>query len=177
LLDPELPVGHYMLAFVNQIRGDLRGALAAARRSIELDPSFSTAYRQLGFILAEAGESEEAIAVFEQGMRLSPHDPWLSEFIRGKSHAYFASRRYGEAAESARESIAQGAPLYLAWFALAASEAHLGNIEEAEVAFQEGTTRMSEAPTATEFRRMYSYWHPDFLERYIDGLRKAGLPE
>jgi hypothetical protein len=31
--------------------------------------------------------------------------------------------------------------------------------------------------TATELRRMFSYFDPDFLDRYLDGLRKAGLPE
>jgi hypothetical protein len=82
-----------------------------------------------------------------------------------------------EAVECAKQSIAQGAPLYTAWLVLAASHAHLGEIEEAQAALREGETRTSVTLTATELSRMFSYFDPDFLERYIDGLRKAGLPE
>ena len=58
----------------------------------------------MGFTLAEMGEPEEAMAVLEKQMRLSPLDPWLSEFTRAKSHAYFAAGRYEEAVECATES-------------------------------------------------------------------------
>jgi tetratricopeptide (TPR) repeat protein len=177
LLDPELPIGHIVLGQLHQIRHEPEEALAAVRHAIELDPSYADAYRQLGFILAEAGDPEGAIAAFDQGIRLSPHDPWLAEFIRGKSHAHFAAGRYVEAVECAKQSIAHGAPLSLAWLALAASQAHLGETEEAKAALREAEARLNWTPTETELRRRFTYFHPDFLERYIDGLRKAGLPE
>jgi tetratricopeptide (TPR) repeat protein len=131
----------------------------------------------LGFILAEAGNPEEAIAVFEKGMRLSPHDPWFSDFIRGKAHAHFAAGRYVEAVECAKQSIAHGAPLYLAWLVLAAGQAQLGEIEEAKAALTEAEGRMSWTLSEANFRQVFSYFHPDLLESYIDGLRKAGLPD
>jgi len=177
LLDPELPIGHVVLGSVHQIRDEPDEALAAARHAIELDPSFADAYRQMGFTLAEAGEPEGAIAILEKGMRLSPHDPWLSEFIRGKSHAHFAAGRYGESVECAKQSIAQGAPLALAWLVLAAGQAHLGQIEEATSALREAEARLGWTPTETDLRRMFSYWHSDLLDRYIEGLRKAGMKE
>jgi TolB-like protein/Tfp pilus assembly protein PilF len=177
LLDPELPVGHYAIGFVHQIRGELGETLAAVRQAIELDPSFAFSYRLMGFSLAEGGKPDEAIAVLEKGMRVSPRDPWLSEFIRAKSHAHFAAGRYVEAVECAKQSIAQGAPLYTAWLVLAASQAQLGEIDEAKTALREGQARTSVTLTATELRRMFSYFDPDLLKRYIDGLRKAGLKE
>jgi adenylate cyclase len=177
LLDPELPIGHVVLGQLHQIRHQPDQAVAAVRHAIELDPSSPDAYRQLGFILAEGGEPEEAIAVFDNAMRLSPRDPWLAEFLRGKSHAHFAAGRYVEAVEYARQSIAHGAPLSMAWLVLAASQAHLEEIEEAKAALREAEARTGWTETAAEFRRVHSYFHPDFLERYIDGLRKAGLPK
>jgi adenylate cyclase len=176
-LDPQLPAAHYALSFVHQIRGRPNDALAANRRAIELDPSYAPSYRHMGFTLAESGEPEAAIAVLEKGMRLSPLDPWLSDSFRGKSHAHFAAGRYAEAVECARQSIEEGAPLYLAWLVLATSQAHLGEIEEAKAALREAEARMGETLTATALRRMFSFMDRDFLERYIDGLRKAGLPE
>lgn len=177
LLDPELPAGHHALSYLHKIRGEPNEALAADRHAIELDPSFVSSYRHIGFTLVEVGEPEEAIAVLEKGMRLSPHDLRLSEFIRAESQAHFAAERYVEAVECAKQSIAQGAPLYGAWLVLAASQAHLGEIEEAKAALREAEARMSWTPTETDLRRMRSYWYPDLLDRYIDGLRKAGLPE
>ena len=38
----------------------------------------------LGSFLADAGEPDEAIAVIEKGMRLSPRDPWLFRFLAAK---------------------------------------------------------------------------------------------
>ena len=177
LLDSELPVGHYSLSFVHQLRGETNEALAANRRAVELDPSFAWAYRQMGFTLAEMGEPEEALAVIEKGMRFSPLDSWLSDGFRAKSHAHFSAKRYAEAVECAKQSIEQGAPVYWTWLVLAASQAHLGEVEEAKVALREAEARMGGTLTATEFKRMVSFWHPDLLERWLDGLRKAGLPE
>jgi adenylate cyclase len=177
LLDPELPIGHYSIGFVHLIRGELNQALAAYRRAIELDPSFAWSYRQIGFTLAEMGEPEEAIAIIEKGMRLSPLDPWLSDGFRALSHAHFSAKRYVEAVECAKQGIEQGAPLHWTWLNLAVSQAHLGEIEEAKAALREAEARMGEALTATVFRWLSEVPDTDFRERYIDGLRKAGMKE
>jgi TolB-like protein len=178
LLDPELAVGHAVLGHLHQIRGEPNEALGAVRRAIESDPTFSASYQYMGFILAEVGEPEEAMAALEKGMRLSPRDPLLSEFLRAKGRAHFAAQRYEEAAECAKQSIAQGRTILgVAWQDLAAYLAHLGHLDEAAAAFREGEVHFVWTSTETELRRMFSYFKPDLLERYIDGLRKAGLKE
>jgi hypothetical protein len=53
----------------------------------------------------------------------------------------------------------------------------LGRSEEAAAAFQEVEARFGLTSTEAEVRRIFSFLDADFLERYIDGLRKAGLPE
>jgi tetratricopeptide (TPR) repeat protein len=111
-------------------------------------------------------------------MRLSPRDPSLSEFIRAKCWAHFAARRYEEAAECAKQSIAQGRTIVgIAWLDLAASQAHLGQLEEAAAALREGENRFEWKLTIAHTRRIFPYLTPDFLERYLDGLRKAGMKE
>jgi tetratricopeptide (TPR) repeat protein len=151
---------------------------AAVRHAIGLDPSFARAYNTLGYYLVGTGELEEAIAVLDKGMRLSPRDPWLCEFLRQKGRAHFAVRRYEDAVEYAKQSIATGRSFLGApWIDLAASLAHLGHLDEAAAAFREGEARWGWTQTEAELRRIFFYLDPDFLERWVDGLRKAGLPE
>jgi hypothetical protein len=70
----------------------------------------------------------------------------------------------------------------LAWLDLAASQAHLGRREDARAALEEagalpGGGGPAGLPTIAEYRKIFSYVDPDFLERWLDGLRKAGLSE
>jgi tetratricopeptide (TPR) repeat protein len=91
---------------------------------------------------------------------------------------HFAARRYENAVECLKQSIATGRSLADApWIDLAASLAHLGRLEEAEAALQEGQKRTEWERTVAEFRRTYFAVDPEIRDRYIDGLRKAGLPE
>jgi tetratricopeptide (TPR) repeat protein len=177
-LDPELAVAYHALGMVYELRGEYSDAIVAARRAIELDPSFAYAYRLLGFYLPQVGESDEAITILDKAIRLSPRSPWLFSFLRGKGEAYFAARRYEDAVECLKQSVATGRSFGGAnWFALAASLGHLDRREEAKAALQEGRKRAEWEVTATHLRRTLYYKNPDWLERYIEGLRKAGLPE
>ena len=177
-LDPELPVAHLTLSMIHELRGKYNDAIAAARLAIELDPSFARGYLQMGFYLPQVGESDEAIAILDKGMRLSPRDPWSFEFLRAKHEAHFAAGRYEDAVECLKQSVATGRSFGGAnWFALAASLAHLDRLEEAEAALHEAEKRFEWKVTVHGARRIFYYKNPEFLERWLDGLRKAGLPE
>jgi TolB-like protein len=178
-LDPELSVAHLALGCAHMLRGERNEGIAAARHAIELDPSFSRAYRHLGGYLAETGDPEEGIAVLEKAIRLSPRDPWTFEFLRLKGKAHFAARRYEEAIDCVKQSLATGRTLAgIPWHDLAVYLAHLGRLEEAAAAYREGESRMSWVPAdGDDLRRIFSWQDPDLVERYIEGLRMAGMPE
>jgi tetratricopeptide (TPR) repeat protein len=74
-LDPDDPTvlelsSHYKWG----IEGDLKGALAAARRSVDLEPGSSTGWNQIGNIQAELGGVREAEAAFRKSISLDPYD-------------------------------------------------------------------------------------------------------
>ena len=64
----------------------------------------------------------------------------------------------------------------LAYRTLAASYAQLGRLEEAQDALEE-ELRLDPGLTLRKVRQQNPTTDPDFLARWLDGLRKAGLPE
>jgi tetratricopeptide (TPR) repeat protein len=90
--------------------------------------------------------------------------------------AHFGAGRYDEAVlwlERSRQSRPDF-PFNLR--ALASTYSHLGRQEDARMALQE-SLRLLPDETVSRTRARAPWADPDYLERYIDGLRKAGLPE
>ena len=56
---------------------DKRGAEAAYRRVLELDPSHADAYLNLGALLCEGRRSDEAVALYDEALRRKPHEALL----------------------------------------------------------------------------------------------------
>jgi len=142
-------------------------------RAVALNPNSSRIWELRGFAYLAAGEPEESIRSFERRIRLSPFDPLLFSTLAGMSVAFIGLRRFDEAISVAKKAVRQN-PLYpFAYRCLASALAHLGHEAEARVAVAgllelEPDFRISERVTYRDLSR---------LQLYIDGLRKAGLPD
>jgi adenylate cyclase len=88
----------------------------------------------------------------------------------------FGDARYEDAAEWARKAIHLNHQFPTAHRLLAASCSLLGEIENARSAL---TELLSSAPGSTiaKTRSAVPWKDPAVMERYLDALRKAGLPE
>jgi TolB-like protein len=84
---------------------DRGAALAAFEAALAISPSSALTYILGAGALAWAGEAERTIEWAEQGLRLSPFDPWKFIAYRGLSKAHFLRGRYHEAADAARKAI------------------------------------------------------------------------
>lgn len=70
-------------------RGDIAGAVTAARQALALDPTFADAYQYLGSTLVQRlRRFEEGLRTLERARALAPHDPsvhytlgWCYEFV------------------------------------------------------------------------------------------------
>jgi adenylate cyclase len=154
-------------------------AIGHYKKAIALNPSFALGHGYLALQLAFlAGRTDEAIKEAETAIRLSPRDPELYHFFYAIGMAHFVAERYdqaatwGEKAENERPAGIGLGPLRL----LASTYAHLDRLDEARDAFAsvlEVTPRIS----ATGIRNAIHFGRPKDLERYLEGLRKAGLPE
>ena len=176
-LDDRDPHAQLALATAYTLTGPQEKMLAAAERAVELNPSMAMAYFYVGNLLAMAGRVEEAIASLEKGMRLSPRDPLLFGLLSGMAVAHFATERYEDAVDWAKRSLKQRNDWIDAWLTLAASYAHLGRMDEARAAVEELLQNHPEFSLSTAKLLVAAAGAPELNERWLDGLRRAGLKE
>lgn len=76
-IEPRSSVANYFMGIAHKVRGEPQAALDSFRRSLHLNPSFASAYAQVGHVLARLGEPEAGLAHILYAIRLSPRDPNL----------------------------------------------------------------------------------------------------
>ena len=175
-LDERNPWAHIARGYVALMERRTDEMIAAFRRALDLNPNSAAAHAYLGHGLAFAGQHIEAIAHAQDAARLSPFDPLSVLFAATRAVAHFAAGRYAEAASSAAEALRLRPGFHGAYRMICASLALAGEVEEARALL----------PTARELHPRLSidwaranvpYQTPQLMERYIDGIRRAGLGE
>jgi adenylate cyclase len=173
--DSNNAMAHHVLSLAYATARKPIEMIAASERAIELDPSLAIALSWLANSLSFLGRLDEALASGERTIRLSPRDPMNWLYFHDLATVHFNARRYEDAVEWERRSI-QGWPRLAAGRALlAASYAHLGRMDEARKEVEEVLRLQAEYSLAHV--RETRVAGPAYLEHYLDGLRKAGLPE
>ena len=151
-------------------------SIAAAERSIELNPSNASAHGHLGTMLDVVGRHDEGIASLEHCIRLSPKEPLGAHVhMTFLARAHLAAGRYDDAIEWGQKALAQHAPYPPATYIIAIALAHLGRQAEAQEALEQCER---EQPGFVEQRRQWQpYRDPSKNEHILDGLRIAELPD
>jgi len=173
-LDDQLPLAHMLLGWVHLWRKEHDHAIAATRRSIELDPNSAEAWVRLGHALDLAGRPEDGIPLIEKAMRLDPHYPYLYRFWLG--HAFQSLQRYDEAASAYQQAIDLNPEFFGARLHLVAVLGCTGRSAEARI---EAAAVLRLRPSFSIRREAAKLPYKDqaALRRLIDGWRRAGLPE
>jgi adenylate cyclase len=125
--------------------------------------------------LATGGRPEEALPHIDLAMRLSPQDPYFGQFLVRRAEACLFLGRLEEAVEAAERSLREPNIQWSRWAILAAAQAHLGQLKEAQRSIEALQTLRPGIDLA--FAR--DYWpiaDSNALEYLMDGLRRAGLP-
>ena len=161
---------------VARFRGEREKMLAAAKRVVELsgDLSLDIFYARA---LADASRGQEALQALEDLVeRRGGGDLFPGEFAT----AHFAAGNYAEAVRYARQIALTGvnlSPLNDLAFAhqmLAASYGRLGETALAQDALAEAK-RLRPLLSAERVAILLAAAEPEHRERYLDGLRRAGL--
>ena len=124
-----------------------------------------------------AGRLEDAKEMLGKAERLSPRDPLLWVFKIVHAWAHVLSEDDEAAVEWARKAMqVPRAAGYWPHAVLAAALANLGRIEEARAAVAVALERKPDLSLAY-LEKTLPTKEPGGLAPYLDGLRKAGLPE
>ena len=176
-LDDKDAMAHVVLGRINLLQCKHEDSIAELETAIKLNPNYADAYHGLGFALTVSGRPEDAIPQFEQAIRLSPYDPRVSSFYEMRAWALLVMGQYEEAAKSARMSVRKPNADLWAYATLSAVLGHLDLLDEAKIAREELLKRKPDFSLGFVRRFVYYNKTPSHLERYMDGLRKAGLSE
>lgn len=172
-LDDSVPQAHELLAWVYLFRDKQHeAALAEINRSLAYGgANWFSSYIVLGHLLNFAGRPEEAIALREQAMRLSPRS---ADYLLVLGVAYALTGRYEEAITTHQQILTFLPDSLHDHLGLAAIYSQLGREEEARTEAAE-VLRLNPQFSLEGLRQRMPYKDPAIAERVLAALRKAGL--
>jgi tetratricopeptide (TPR) repeat protein len=128
-------------------------------------------------ILSESADPEESIKNTEIAIRSNPKDPSIFFRFHGLALAHFSAGRYSEASLWARKSVHRKPSWRGGHAILASSLAQLNLLEEAKEAVDNYLGNFPHETISDLRKAMVIAGKPDYVKRFEEGLRKAGLPE
>jgi TolB-like protein/Tfp pilus assembly protein PilF len=176
-IDDRNAVFYMLLARVRLARCEYELALAELQTAIDLNPTFAAAYCGLGDSLAYEGRLEESIPLFEKAIRLSPHDPQRWAFYSYGALAHLFNADFEQAAVWAKNALQVPNCQYWANAHLTVALALLDKTAEASDAAAQLLARKTGFSCAFAEKKLFYIKRPEQLALYLDGLRKAGVPE
>jgi len=151
--------------------GNTENEIDMADRAVALNPNSAYAWRARGHVNRIAARPEEAVRSFECAIRLNPVDPTLSRTFPAMGMALIELGRFDEAIVAFKKRHNPSHPV--AYRCLASALAHLGRDAEA----REAAARSLELDPTFTVSAFIARGGPSNKKLYIEGLRKAGLPE
>jgi TolB-like protein len=171
------PTVLWMVGFVMwQLRVDHERALELYERSLALNPNCAQALALRGWALATAGRPDEAVPPLLQAIRLSPYDPESFFTMSAIGCAYLMARRFDEAINWTARALRERPSFAPALRFHAACLVGLGRMDEARETVAH-LLQLEPGLTVSAIRQRAPIFDAGLMNAFIDGLRKAGLPE
>lgn len=172
-LDPQEPRALKHFGGASCFLGDQDTALGAVTRSIELCPSYASAYSGLAFVHDFKGDFSDAMPAADETIRLRPHDPGLHKCIIAKAIAHYQTGQYERAERIARDSLRTNKTWWISNMMLAASLAQRGAVADAAAATEK--VRADQPGITLEIMlRTMPFAHAAHSEHLAEGLIRAG---
>ena len=151
-------------------------AAALLDRALALNPNCAWAWIRGGYCHVYRGSVELALQHFERAEKLSPFDPLSFNRHIGIALAHFVAGRYERTVEWAAKALAERPHLTWGHRVMAAAYGQLGDRASASVALA-GVLRLSPGATIASIVSVMPMESREVLERFAEGLRRAGLEE
>jgi adenylate cyclase len=172
-LGPDLSIAHAQLGAVLTFEGQHEQAIAGFEKAVALNPNFTDWW--FGMALLRAGEPARAIAVIQMHLR---YDPFCSPWALGQlGLAHYVLNDYSKALPALRELALRVPNMRQGHVFLAANLAQLGQLDEAHAEAAEILRIDPKYTIEGTQRQLALFKRPEDVDHFLDGLRKAGLPE
>jgi TolB-like protein len=162
--------GYSELGFAHLYRKEHEASLDAYARAVELNPNDADILAEYADALCYVDQAERALELLNRALRLNPYYPdWYLWYL---ADVYNNLDRPEDVIATVRRmrNPSEGRRL------LAANYAHLGMMTEARAEARE-VLRLHPNFTIADWAQRPPYQGRERLERFIEGLRRAGLPE
>ena len=176
LAEPDPLVFTAIGATFSILNTDQSRALLFIERAIALDTTFAWAWTRLGYAYAYSDRPELGIESFEKAVALSPDDPIQFNAFAGIATCHFLLGNYAEAAHWAAQALHGRPGMVWAYRLLATSAALAGQTSLARNAVRRLLAE-NQTLTLAGVRAAIQNLAGPALDRYMEGLRLAGLPE
>ncbi len=149
-------------------------ALSALDRALALNPNSADVLTMRGMVLNFLGRPAEGLQDIETAIRHNPHHPDWYLIAIGRS--YYMLGRYEDAIPHVERLVEATPELAIGRLMLVAVYAASGRLDAARA---EVSAYLKINPTLTivQVRKIVPFQNQEDLERYLDLLRQAGLPE
>jgi adenylate cyclase len=174
-LDDSDATAHSLLGWLYVfMKREYEEAIAECEQAVSLAPSSAMANIWMSGVLTFAGRHEEAVRYAEQALRLNPFpEGWYFRFL---GYTYFGAGRNEEAIAAYKKALDRAPNDIMAHLALTTAYSWAGRLEEARAQAAE-VLRINPKFSIKQRAKTLPYKNQTDQGRYLDGLRKAGLPE
>jgi len=175
--DDKDAIPYFAIGRIQMMMGKHDASIASLEKSIELNPCFAQSYHGLGFALALAGRLEESKPTIQKAIELSPKDPMLWAFSIVHAFTLVLNGEDEAGLDWAQRTMQiPTATGYWPHAMMAAAMANLDRIDEAREAL---AIALKERPNLSiaYLKDILPTKYENGLERYLQGMRKAGLGE
>jgi TolB-like protein/Tfp pilus assembly protein PilF len=176
-LDERDALTHFICGRALLARKSYRDSLAELESALELNPNLAVVYCGLGDSLAYEGRFAEAIPYFEKAINLSPYDPQRWAFYSYRALAHILACEFEQALQWAQRATRVPNCHYWPFVHRVAALGYLQRESELAVALAELRQRKPDFSCAFARARLFYIKDPEHLERYVQGLRMAGVTE
>ena len=173
-LNSHIPQTYWSLSYVYLRRKEYERALDAAKQSIHVAPNYADGYALLGLISNGLAKFDQALEYVSKGKQLNPYYSW--DYLFNEGFALYMKGNYKKAIvvfERAEERNENALPLKLG---LAVSYLKNNQLDDAQWKVEQ-IKMLNPATTIKHLSNTFTIQVQPYKDRYLDDLRKAGLPE
>jgi DNA-binding winged helix-turn-helix (wHTH) protein len=176
-LDERDAMSRFALGRALLARRDYRRAMAEMESALQLNPALAVVHCGLGDSLAYEGRFDEAIPHFEKAIELGANDPQRWAYMSYRSLAHLFAGDFESAALWAERATQVPSAHFWPYAHRVSALGHLNSEDDMRTAILELQQLRPDFSCSFARERLFFIKNRAHLGSYLEGLRKAGVPE